>query len=583
MPYILIILLAPLLLSANFIASSDTNWSYQFDEYSDLGGILEQDIATPAYTIENSTLNILSASLPEWQENHITHPEYFPIPEPEIIVSEQAEVFVTFYSEGASYTNSLGYYTYDGDTSRTRPTTLDNLRQDGIILFANASAQNSGGDLSYGTTVSLGELSPGTKVIFFSVANGWQEDHVSRNDNNDGKIDWIFSSYSPLNKEYDVDSNLTVPNHKHSAILWHNTEDGNILLMGFEDSDRDLEESDNDFNDILFSISTSPLSALTDTEQEQGNGGFAVAVTLPDKDLDGIDNGFDLFPDDPERSLERYYPNAQEYATILFEDSWPEASDFDMNDFVLSFNIREILDANDSVKEIIYRAKVNALGSDKTLGFALQLDTSIKNIESATLNGLPVEVQRDNNNTIIYLFEDATAFNTKLQAMSNVFQGENYIQADTFTLNIVFTTPQKLMAAPYNPFLLIDTPSKGRKVELHLPQHAPTVYADTTLFYTADDTTDLEMPRSYLSKENQAWAILIPTAFAHPIESGSLEQSYKYYQEWVESQGEKHPFWYLYDYSDCYEEPFADPLSIILNEDTNRTLPSYTVDYLGCQ
>ena len=80
MPYILIILLAPLLLSANFIASSDTNWSYQFDEYSDLGGILDQNIATPAYTIENSTLNILSASLPEWQENHITHPEYFPIP-----------------------------------------------------------------------------------------------------------------------------------------------------------------------------------------------------------------------------------------------------------------------------------------------------------------------------------------------------------------------------------------------------------------------------------------------------------------------------------------------------------------------
>jgi len=313
--------------AADFLSSTDTAWKYQLNSYGALGGILDADKAVPQYTVSQSVLDAMINSLPERQRADTAHPEYFPSPEPEIVVTENAELFVTFYSEGAGYKNTLGFYTYDGDTNRSRPESIQEIKSNGKILFPNTSLLDSGGDLTLGTSVSLGELSSGTKVIFFLVSNGWKGSSTGvRSSNN-----WIFSSLSSLNLEYDPNSAKEVPDHKHTALLWKNVGPGNILLMGFEDILRTYSACDHDFNDVLFSVSSSPMAALKDTtEVATGTSGFSVAPEEKDTDSDGVNDAFDAFPEDASRTYISYYPSNANKTTLVFEDMWPVKGDYDM-------------------------------------------------------------------------------------------------------------------------------------------------------------------------------------------------------------------------------------------------------------
>ena len=115
-----------ILYARDFIPKTDdTSWEYQFDSYTNYSGhgagIQEEDIAVAPFTIDENILNTFLYALPEGSKANIAHPEYFPSDEPEISISKKAEGFITFYSEGAGYKNTLGYYTYDGDTGRSIP------------------------------------------------------------------------------------------------------------------------------------------------------------------------------------------------------------------------------------------------------------------------------------------------------------------------------------------------------------------------------------------------------------------------------------------------------------------------------
>jgi len=271
------ILIISILEGRDFIPiDDDPNWNYQFDSYEDYSlygaGIKDENITSAPFTINENILNTFLYALPEGSKANIDHPEYFPSDEPEVTIDKKAEGFITFYSEGAGYKNTLGYYTYDGDTGRSAPTSVDDLKTNGKIIFPNTSLINSGGKMYYGLTVSLGEFETNTKFIFFIVSNGWKGNGIRNSD-------WIFASRSELNLEYDASSTLDVPDHKHVALLWSNVGEGNILLMGFEDILRTHGGCDHDFNDVLFSFSTTPMDALTEE-----NGSFTIAPVEADSD-----------------------------------------------------------------------------------------------------------------------------------------------------------------------------------------------------------------------------------------------------------------------------------------------------------
>ncbi|MEM7551865.1 MAG: DUF4114 domain-containing protein [Bacteroidota bacterium] len=186
---------------------------------------------------------IFSEALPERQNAVASHPEYFEFEKKNITLTEDAEVFVTFLREGAGYKNILGYYAYEADDE---PQSEDEL--DKVVIFPNASAERSGGELIPGNTMKLlGSFEAGMTIGFFLISNGWK-----------GKItDGIYTQHT--NQEFNV-------NEKQQSLIFHSP-GCNATVICFEDIV--VPNGDNDFNDAIFQISTNPPNAIDPLEYIQ--------------------------------------------------------------------------------------------------------------------------------------------------------------------------------------------------------------------------------------------------------------------------------------------------------------------------
>jgi hypothetical protein len=614
-------------------------WNYQHSEYTNMGGI-KDDIKTidraayesAGYTIQQEILDTAFNSLPEGKKIDHLHPEYFPADEPMITVQDDSEVFVTFYHEGAGYRNTLAYYAYDGNSSNEFPGSgyagRQKMRENGVIIIPNGSLPGSGGDVEFGTTVNLGKFAKDTKFIFFIVSNGWRNNHV--------RYDtwWLFSTWSKLNEEYQGESSEFeanaqdgAPDHRHVAMLWNNIDnDGKrSLLLGFEDIKRTVSSCDHDFNDAIFSIASSPQTALTSVKIDPTTGekvsdedGFAKVPEQSDRDGDGVFDPFDTYPDDPTRTHDSYYPSKEAKATLAYEDLWPFEGDYDMNDVTMSFNIKEEKDKDNKVKAFTFTGNVNSYGAAYYNGFAIAIDTLTDNIKSAkiTIEGqAPVDavVDRDQQtgNAVITLLDNKYNYISEIRnlfrtsgtndwgalyeigndEMINVQKDATYrslvddsvtsfAKSRSFTLEVELENSVALMAPPYNPFLRVAGALKednfdaskykndGR--EVHLPNFAPT-YADHSekgfdwfgLFATEDDDSNLAATpnRTYKTEGNAPWAILIPTNFMHPVETVPVYKAYNNYTKWVESNGTEYQDWYLHS-----KDGYANENKIIIHD-----------------
>jgi hypothetical protein len=165
---------------------------------------------------------------PEYRNNETNQELLFSAEaEKRILVTKETKVYAAFISEGAGYSNSFGWYTYqDGNP----PTSVDDLELN--ILFPSVSNNV----LEQGDMLQLGEgtFQPGTVIGFFLIVGGWQGGTV----NYDKPT--IYSDFS-LN---------TGGQQQH--VLFKQKDCGDIVLA-FED--RMLNESsDADFNDIIFTV-----------------------------------------------------------------------------------------------------------------------------------------------------------------------------------------------------------------------------------------------------------------------------------------------------------------------------------------
>lgn len=208
---------------------------------------------TPNYM--EAELDIITVETQEMISNAL--PESFPVPDynphyissgfdTDLNLSANADVWVTFVSEGAGYRNVLGYYTYPvGNPPATVPSA-----EDITIIFPNVSALGSGGGLLMGNKVKIGTFTSGTAIGWVLLANGWRNGQVTNG---------YWKLYS--NTEYNPESN---PSLKHHNVLLADPDNERIIL-GFEDIRRDYGSCDNDFNDAIFYVTANPYSAMTTT------------------------------------------------------------------------------------------------------------------------------------------------------------------------------------------------------------------------------------------------------------------------------------------------------------------------------
>jgi hypothetical protein len=146
-----------------------------------------------------------------------------------IVLSQEAEVFVTFVSENASYQNSLGYYTYN---INQRPTNVSQVELH--VLFPNVSDNViTQGDM---VQVGTGKFPAGTAIGFFIIINGWEKGSLHE-DRDKIYTDMAFN-----------------PGGEQQHILFKFKGFGDIVL-GFEDIlIATAGNHVNDFNDLLFTV-----------------------------------------------------------------------------------------------------------------------------------------------------------------------------------------------------------------------------------------------------------------------------------------------------------------------------------------
>lgn len=147
--------------------------------------------------------------------------------EKHVILKEESEVYVSFISEGAGYSNSFGWFSYP---QTSPPASIEDVEKH--ILFPNVS----GRILNQGDMLKLQDekFPAGTVIGFFLIVAGWDQGSINY------EKPMLFTAYH-LN-----------PGGQQQHILFKQKDCGDVVLA-FED--RLLhEKSDADFNDIIFTV-----------------------------------------------------------------------------------------------------------------------------------------------------------------------------------------------------------------------------------------------------------------------------------------------------------------------------------------
>ncbi|MCL6267162.1 LruC domain-containing protein [Flagellimonas myxillae] len=458
--------------------------------------------------IQQNLLDDINASLPEYSRVPIANPQFLSnTSETSMVITDLADVWVTFVSEGAGYRNALGYYSYELGNEPANPNEIAAHN----VIFPNTSMVGSSGGLVPGDRVYLGRFPPNTVISWFIVANGWNGSGVT-----DGNgIYYSEPSFNPEN------SNLNT----HVVQLYDSAREINFLA--FEDLRRD-QGSDDDFNDAVFYARANPVESIELTN-------VVALIPANDEDGDGVNDELDDFPFDVNKAFNNFSPTANLTGVLAFEDLWPSQGDYDFNDLVVTYSYNLITNASNLITRIEGTFTIDNIGGALHNGFALAFPidpTLVDDVQGQEINA-----------NYISLNVNGTEANTATDE-TVIFVAGNVVemQGETVEIGIDFNTPisyEDLGLVPFNPFLISDA---TRSKEIHLPDYAPTSMAAS--LGTKDDDSDPAQNRYYKTDKNLPWALNIFDEFEPPQESIPITIAYPKFVNWANSGGTQDLDWY---------------------------------------
>ena len=477
--------------------------------------------------LDASLKNDIGYSLPEGRPVPQYSPEYLNGMDMNTIITDNADVWVTFVHEGAGYRNVLGFFTFDSNNPPSSISEADSL----TIIFPNVSFNGSGGGLTAGDKVYLGRFDKGTTIAWFLMPNAWSF-------TTENIVDVPEVKYS-INEFNDF---TTGEFNQHVILL--NDEERELLLLSFEDISR--PGGDNDFNDAIFYVTANPYSAV-----EIGN--VVQTKKASDADGDGLFGFDDEFPTDPERAYSSFWPSNNTYATILFEDQWPSIGDYDFNDLVADYKFTYIKSASGDVKELVIETVLKAVGGLKkgSLFFNLGIDQDL--VESVSGNRLEYDFIKTNangteaglNEAVIPIFDNSRSVLAPPAGYSvtNVFNDQPHVNNAKIITRVVFTNPvPEHTINKYDPFMVTEF---NRGIEIHLPGQKPTSKANMELFGTKDDASNFDLGFTYKNSNGLPWALHVMESIKYPSENSDFANAYVNFRNWAESSGVTYTDWYV--------------------------------------
>ena len=475
--------------------------------------------------IPQSLLNDINNTLPEYKTLPTNHPQYLVTGQDgDVKITQKADIWITFVSEGAGYLNAVGFYTYSTNNPPKSKTDITKYN----IAFPNSSLVGSGGGLNSGNKVHLGTFDAGTSIGWFIVSYGWNGSNAVTGQN-------IYFSDPTLNPE------VNVAKKQHTVLIKDNVR--NLFILGFEDMNRE-SGSDDDFNDVVFYVTANPAQAIDGTAVKP-------LASSQDDDSDGVINTLDQFPNDPTRAFTSYYPALNQYNTLLVEDLWPSLGDFDFNDLVVDCNYENVTNAQGNVVDLYIKLNVRAIGASFKNGFGIQLPVSPSVVSSVTLTNQAgansnIGVESGTTKAVIIAFNNAFDLLPSTGGTGvNTTPGNAYSTPKEITLHIIFSTPQtiaNLGTAPYNPFIFING---DRTKEVHMANAVPTSKANVAFFGQSSDTSNPATGRYYKSSNNLIWMMEVPSSFQYATETSDITKAYLKFGAWAESGGSLYTDWYM--------------------------------------
>lgn len=282
-----------------------------------------------------------------------------------------------------------------------------------------------------------------------------------------------------------------------------------------------------------------------------------VVVTGPvtDSDNDGVDDDLDDYPNDASRAFNVFYPNENDWGTLVYEDLWPGKGDYDFNDLVLDYHFKSVLSSENKLVEFFTDYSVRAVGASLKNGFGFEIGGDPSNISSITGNSLNHNLittnangtEQGQTNSVVFLFDNSfDMIGSSGSTFINTQPTIPYVEPDTNTVHVLYGTPVSVSTtgtAPYNPFLVAGL-DKSRGAEVHLPGNSNTDLADEALFGTWADDTNPANGKYYQTATNLPWALDIPESFEYPVEQVEIINAYNHFVEWAESGGSLYTDWY---------------------------------------
>ena len=283
----------------------------------------------------------------------------------------------------------------------------------------------------------------------------------------------------------------------------------------------------------------------------------------------GIKNGGNEGGDPEDPKFPIIMDDTRNYA-YLFEDQWPLYGDYDMNDLVLIIKERKIsINKDNKAQEFKLSIDLSAAGATKSIGAAIMLDgvpaSAITQPVEFSDNSLIPNFNVNNNRiengqdyAVIPLFDDAhkTLGLNRYEQINTIKNISNNKSPKNISFTIKFSNPisvDELNINKLNVFIFVEGNRNNRK-EIHVAGYQPTKLANTDLFGGNNDDSSTSRKRYYISKENLAWGIMVPTEFQWPLEYTNIKNAYSLFESWVTSGGSKNQDWWkTFDSSKVYK------------------------------
>lgn len=467
-------------------------------------------------------------------------------------VTKDAAVAVTLLGGNTGWSCSMAYYYYkDGETptdrSQIKPILIVPNTQDGMYNDATKSKDiikkvNSAKGIDRGTNVQLyyygedmkGEPSrvfpKGTRIGFilkghaWNDGNGWNCHGYTVNGNNvSSQVPEHFSTSTP-----GLNSGGIYPTGSGVAMY---TPDNKHVLFSFEDHD-----DDENFSDVVFTMTTNPESAFTDV-----------------KTVDDVETKVSI-----------------QKGVYAFEDLWPSAGDYDMNDVVVEASAEKTILTQNKIKvntldnnvvgktssapsikseTFIFDTEQNYATLANGLAFTFVPAEGVTSdlIEKAELTIDGVKADFTVKDDVYYLTDNISNILGKEIRLTLTYKVQTYDEAsERYVGNYVPSTAQSAI----KPFIYRDV--EGRNWEVHIPYEAPTKNADLSWFGTVDDKSNIDENIYYVRSGLYPFAFYLSGAtitdlkaiLERPNESKAIDALFPEFGTWSTSNGTKCKDWY---------------------------------------